>query len=104
MGDRARVLLRRNTLHGEVVVQTGDGTKTVLVQRGTVTAVDATSMTVASTDGYTLAWRFGDNLRVVQRRETIQPEQIAVGTEVGVAGARDGDDAVARLVVVPMGK
>lgn len=97
-----RVLLRRNTLHGEVVVQTKDGTKTVLVQRGEVTAIDDKTMTVKSTDGYTLTWTFGDPIRVVERRNTVQPKDIAVGTQVGVGGTKDGDTSTAKLIVVPM--
>ncbi|MGC4885812.1 hypothetical protein [Micromonospora sp. DT227] len=100
---RARVLLRKNRLHGEVVVQTKEnGTKTVAVQRGAVTAVDAKSMTVKSTDGFTMTWTFGEKLRVVERRATIQANEIKVGTTVGVAGAKEGDKGVARLVVVPL--
>ena len=99
---KARVLLRRNTLHGEAVVQTKDGTKTVAVQRGEVTAIDGDSMTVKSTDGFTMTWTFGDKLRVVERRTTIQSTDIKVGTTVGVAGAKDGDNGVARLIVVPV--
>ncbi|MCI4063254.1 hypothetical protein MRQ36_12000 [Micromonospora sp. R77] len=99
---RARVLLRKNTLHGEVVVQTKDGgTKTVAVQRGQVTAIDDKSMTVKSTDGFTMTWTFGDDLRVVERRSTIQSTDVKVGTTVGVAGAKEGSGGVARLVVVP---
>jgi hypothetical protein len=99
---RARVLLRKNTLHGEVVVQTKDGgTKTVAVQRGQVTAISATSMTVKSTDGFTMTWTFGDDLRVVERRSTIQSTDVKVGSTVGVAGAKEGSGGVARLVVIP---
>lgn len=62
---QARVLLRKNTLHGEAVVKTKDGgTQTVAVQRGEVTAIDGDSMTVKSTDGFTMTWTFGDDLRV----------------------------------------
>ncbi|GAB3053680.1 hypothetical protein [Micromonospora schwarzwaldensis] len=100
---RARVLLRKNRLHGEVVVQTKeDGTKTVAVQRGRVTAIDAKSMTVKSTDGFTMTWTFGEKLRVVERRATIRANEIKVGTTVGVAGAKEGENGVARLVVVPL--
>ncbi|MEH0822216.1 MULTISPECIES: hypothetical protein [Micromonospora] len=100
---RARVLLRRNTLHGEAVVKTRDGgTKTVAVQRGEVTAIDDRSMTVKSTDGFTVTWTFGEKLRVVERRTTIRSTDIKIGTTVGVAGAKDGDRSVARLVVVPL--
>ncbi len=96
-----RVLLRRNTLHGEVVVQTKDGTKTVLVQRGEVTAITDTTMTVKSTDGYRQTWTFGDPIHVIDRRTSVRSKDIAVGTQVGVAGTRDGDASTARLVVIP---
>jgi hypothetical protein len=105
-GDRphkrrlARVLLRRNVLHGEAVVQTKNGPKTVVVQRGEVTAIDDTTVTVKSADGFTLTWTFGDPIRVLERRESVQPDDISVGTRVGIAGAKDGDATVARLLVV----
>jgi PPE-repeat protein len=96
-----RVLLRRNILHGEAVVQTKDGTKTILVQRGQVTAIDDTTMTVKSSDGYTQTWTFGDPIRVFERRNTVQPKDVAVGTQVGVAGTKDGDTSTAKLIVIP---
>ncbi|MFC3503366.1 hypothetical protein ACFOOK_20665 [Micromonospora krabiensis] len=102
---KARVLLRKNTMHGEAVVQTRDGgSKTVVVQRGVVTAVDGDSVTVKSTDGFSLTWRFGDDLRVVERRTSVQPSEVKVGTTLGVAGAKDGDTATARLIVIPRQK
>ncbi|GIF49366.1 hypothetical protein DFJ67_2189 [Asanoa ferruginea] len=109
-GDRgkrlkARVLLRKNTLHGEAVVQTKDGTtQTVLVQRGQVTAVDSDSITVKSTDGFSLTWSFADDLRVVERRNSIEAKQLAVGAQVGVAGTKSGDGGSARLIVIPRDK
>ncbi|MBQ1060565.1 hypothetical protein [Micromonospora sp. C41] len=100
---RARVLLRRNTLHGEAVVRNRDGgTRTVAVQRGEVTAIDERSMTVKSTDGFTATWTFGDKLRVVERRTAIRSNDIKIGTTVAVAGAKDDGGNVARLVVVPI--
>ncbi|MBW4703813.1 MULTISPECIES: hypothetical protein [unclassified Micromonospora] len=99
---QARVQLGRNGLHGEAVVQTKDGTKTVVVQRGEVTAIDGDSVTVKSTDGFTLTWKLGEQLRVVERRTTIKANDVKVGTKVNVAGARDGDASVARLIVVPV--
>ncbi|GHJ11157.1 hypothetical protein TPA0907_55240 [Micromonospora humidisoli] len=99
---QARVQLGRNGLHGEAVVQTKDGTKTVVVQRGEVTAIDGDSATVKSTDGFTLTWKLGDQLRVVERRTTVKASDVKVGTKVNVAGAKDGDASVARLIVVPI--
>jgi hypothetical protein len=103
--DRPRLerrALRKNTLHGEVVVQTEEGTKTVLVQRGEVTAIDDNGITVKSTDGFSLSWSYGDKLRVIERRATVQADDLAVGDQVGVAGTKDGDAASARLIVIPL--
>ncbi|MFG1915032.1 hypothetical protein [Micromonospora sp. NPDC048898] len=101
---QARVQLRKNTLHGTAVVQTKEGTQTVAVQRGEVTAIDGDSMTVKSTDGFTMTWTFGDDLRVVERRATVQPSEVKVGATLGVAGTQDGDRGVARLILVPRAK
>lgn len=98
---RNRVFLRRHVLHGEAVVQTKEGNKNVAVQRGSVTAVTDTSVTVKSTDGYTQTWTFASQLIVLEHRTTIQPSAIKVGTEVGVAGPHDGSTYTAKLVVVP---
>lgn len=103
----ARVLLRRNTLHGEAVVKTKDGaTKHVVVQRGEITAITDTSVTVKSSDGFTMTWTIADNLRVIERRSTVQPSALAVGTQIGIAGAKDGERGiwVARLILVPRRK
>jgi hypothetical protein len=97
----ARVLLRSHMLHGEIVVRTVDGTRTVLVQRGEVTAISSTGLTVASTDGFTQTWTFGDPMRVIEARATITPRELEVGAPVGVAGARLDGEPTARLVVIP---
>jgi hypothetical protein len=98
-GWRKRALLRQNTLHGEVVVQTREGARTIVVQRGTVTAITETSVTVKSPDGFTLTWTFGDKLRVIEHRKKIETDAISTGDEIGVAGAREGDKTIARLLV-----
>lgn len=98
---KARVMLRKNVLHGEVVVQTKEGTRTVAVQRGEVTEISDSSVTVKSTDGYTATWKYAADLRVVRHSATVKPEEITAGTKVGIAGAKEGDGYVARLIVVP---
>ena len=95
-----RRFLKKNTLHGELTLQGRNGVKTVVVQRGTVTAVAGTTVTVKSTDGFTQSWTFGDRLRVVQNKQTVTPAAIKGGAEIGIAGAKDGDRNVARLVVI----
>jgi hypothetical protein len=95
--------LRKNTLHGEVTVQGKDGVKTITVQRGTVTAVDAQTVSVKSTDGFAQTWTFGDKLRVVQDRKAVERTALKTGAEIGLAGQKDGDRSVARLIVVKKG-
>jgi hypothetical protein len=95
-----RRYLRKNTLHGEVTLQTKDGVKTVVVQRGSVTAVTASSVTVKSADGFTLSWTFGDRLRVVQDKKAVQVSALKSGEQIGVAGAKNGSATDARLIAI----
>jgi len=101
---RLRFAFGRNLLHGEAVVQTDQGTRTVVVQRGTVTAINDTSITVKSADGFELTWTFGNPIHVIEHRAAIQPSAIAVGATVGVAGGKDGNTPIARLIVIPRAK
>lgn len=98
---RLRLAFGKHLEHGEAVVQTEDGTKPVVVQRGTVTAVNATSVTVKSADGFSLTWTIGNPIHVRQHRTAVQPSAIAVGAQVGVAGEKTGATTTARLVVIP---
>jgi len=93
-------MLGAHVEHGEVVVQTKDGDKTVDIQRGVVTAIDDKSVTVKSTDGFTLTWSFGNPLKVVERRTTVQPNAVKAGATVGVAGTKDGTTTTARLISI----
>jgi hypothetical protein len=95
-----RKYLRKNTLHGEVTVKGKDGVKTIVVQRGTVTAVTSTGVSVKSTDGFALTWKFGDKLRVVQDKKTVQTSALKTGAEIGIAGTKDGSADSARLIAV----
>jgi hypothetical protein len=96
-----RGLLRKNTLHGEVVVRTREGEdRTIVVQRGEVTAADDKGFTVESSDGYELTWTFGDPLRVAQNREKTERSAVKAGVQVGVGGVRDGSATTARLIIV----
>jgi len=96
-----RRALAKNVEHGEVVVQTRDGDKTIEVQRGTVTAIDATTVTVKSTDGFTQTWTFGKPIHVIEHRTSVQPSNVVVGTAMGVAGAKSGGTTTASLLVIP---
>jgi hypothetical protein len=96
-----RIALRRNVQHGEFTVQTKQGEKTVAVQRGTVVAVSATSVTVKCADGLVQTWALDDKLHVVKDKAKATPGAITVGAAVGVAGVKNGTGYLARLVLIP---
>jgi hypothetical protein len=95
-----RRALAKNVEHGEVVVKTKNGDKTIDVQRGTVTAIDSTTVTVKSSDGFTLTWTFGSPIHVIEHRSSVQPSNVAVGANVGVAGTKTGGKVTASLLVI----
>jgi hypothetical protein len=96
-----KLALRGKVEHGQVTVETKTGDKTIDVQRGTVTAITSTTMTVKCTDGFTLTWTISGPLKVIEARTQIQPSDLTTGELVGVAGIQDGANAVAKLVVIP---
>jgi hypothetical protein len=95
-----RKYLRKNTLHGEVTVQGKDGAKTIVVQRGSITAVSGTGLTVKSTDGYTLTWTLAAKATVVQDKKKAGTSALKTGEQVGVAGTKDGSADDARLIAI----
>jgi hypothetical protein len=97
---KLRKYLHKNTLHGEIAVQGKDGVKTIVVQRGAVTAVTSTGVTVKSTDGFTATWTFGDQLKIVQDRHAVAVSALKTGAEIGIAGTKDGSSDTARLIAV----
>jgi hypothetical protein len=101
---KLRRILGAHVEHGEVVVQTKQGDKTVDVQRGVVTAIDDKSVTVKSADGFTQTWVFGTPFRVVEHRSTVKAEAVKVGTKIGVAGIKNGSTVTANLLVIPLAK
>ncbi len=87
-------------LHGEIVVadDSGSGTTKLLVQEGSVTAVSGKTVTVKSSDGFTVAWTVNDTTRTGWPRRgqdaqqsTGDISQIAVGEDVDVVGTKTGD-------------
>jgi hypothetical protein len=99
-----RRALARNVEHGEVVVNTKDGDKTIDVQRGTVTAISSTTITVKSSDGFSQTWTFGSPIHVIEHRTTVQPSNVTTGETVGLAGTKSGSNLTATLMVIPNSK
>jgi hypothetical protein len=94
---RARWALRR-VEHGEFVVRTAEGHQTVHVQRGTISAVSATAMTVRSRDGFTETWTITGETKIRKERKPAQPSALKVGDWVRVFGPESGSGATARRI------
>ncbi len=88
----------RMALHGEFVVPgaEGNGTRTLLVQHGEVTAVTGDSITVKSTDGFTRTYSVAADALVNAQRDGL--EGIKVGATVHVLAEKTGDAARALRV------
>jgi hypothetical protein len=95
-----RRYLRKNTLHGEVTVQGKDGPRTIVVQRGTITAVTSTSVSVKSSDGFAETWTLAPKVRLVQDKKKVTASALKTGESIGVAGTKDGSTDTARLAVL----
>ena len=88
-GLRRGALGAMGALHGELVVpKPGGGYQTVAVQRGTVTAVSRTSITVKSADSFTASYTVTADTLVNAARDGIGT--VKAGDEVHVVAVVDG--------------
>ena len=94
-----RHALGRRVLHGVVTVQTKEGTKTIIMARGEVTALSGGAITVKSSDGVETSFAIDDATRFGFRNEPHPSAELKVGEDAFVAGEKSGDRAVARRVV-----
>jgi hypothetical protein len=92
-GGPGRGLGMRGAVHGEFVVPDGAGWRTVALQRGVVTAVSSTSLTVKSKDGYIRTYVLTAKTLVNAGRDGIST--VKNGEEVGVAATVKGGTATA---------
>lgn len=85
-------------IHGQFVVpKAGGGYQTVDVQRGSVTAVSTTSITVKSSDGFTKTYRVTSSTIVAAQREGIA--SVKSGQQVMVVATVSGSTATAVSVI-----
>jgi hypothetical protein len=85
-------------IHGELTVPDGNGGyRTMVIQRGTVTAVSSTSVTVKSDDGYTKTYEVDDNTLVNAGNEGIG--DVNKDDKVDVQGFMEGSTAHAARVM-----
>jgi hypothetical protein len=81
-------------VHGQFVVpRSGGGYQTIDTQRGAVTAVSATSITIRSADGFTKAYQVTSSTNVDAQRDGIG--SVKTGHQVVVAATVSGSTATA---------
>ena len=101
--SKARAGLRhalwRRTLHGEVTVRTKDGTKTIVMARGEVTALTNDAITVKSSDGVETSFKLDGDTRFGFRDEPAPSAELKVGDDAFVTGEKSGDSTTAKRVV-----
>jgi transcription elongation factor len=95
---RARAL---RGVHGEATVKRKDGFHLATWQRGKVTAVSATGVTVRSDDGVSWTWTSDGKTHVRKNGEKSSLKGLAGGDQVLVAGERSGGTRTARVIRVP---
>ncbi len=76
--------------HGEFTVHTKTGDKTLDTQRGVVTAVNAGSVTVKSTDGFTATYTLTPTTKVHKGKQTATTTQITTNDRVRVLATKTG--------------
>jgi hypothetical protein len=84
-------------VHGQIVIpKQGGGYQTVDIQQGTVTAVNATSVTVKSADGFTKTYTVTSSTVVDAQRSGIG--SVKAGHKVAVTATQSGNVATARRI------
>jgi hypothetical protein len=104
-GARRHPALRRflanRVEHGELTVKGKDGKPVVVdVQRGQVTAVSATSITLKSEDGFTASYTVDSDTRVRVGGTRKAIGDVKVGNTAGLMAKKENGTPTAYLVVV----
>jgi len=94
-----RHALGRRILHGEVTLQTKEGTRTVVLAYGTVTALSKDAITVKSSDGVETSFKLDGDTRFGFRNEPAPSAELKVGEDAFVTGEKSGGTVTARRVV-----
>jgi hypothetical protein len=85
-------------MHGELVVETEDGTQTVLVQKGTVDSVGEGGLTVTSEDGFTVDWTTDESTRVHRNGDEATLSALTPGEKVWLRGPKTDSGTMATVI------
>jgi hypothetical protein len=84
--------------HGQVTVRTKTGTEVVDLQRGQVTAVSPTSITVKSADGFTGTYVVDSTTKVSKTGQSSAIGNVANGDNVVIAATHTGNTDTAKRI------
>jgi hypothetical protein len=87
-----------NLLHGQFVVQSAGGTRTELVQSGAVTANSGSTVTVKSSDGFSVVWTVDSTTVLRSGRNTVPVQDLTVGADVTAIGSPTGSGGTATSI------
>ena len=94
----------KHLVHAVVTVEGEDGDLyTIQLDRGTVTVVDADSLTVSEAGGSSVTVALNSETRVREGRERSNLDAVDVGDEVFVQSRIDGGTLAKRIVIIPAG-
>lgn len=96
-GKQGKRDLARRALHGEVTLG-GKKSRVVAFQRGAVTKISATSVTVKSTDGFTASYALAGDTKLRKAKQEVALSEIVVGDRVRVVARKDGSAITAQRV------
>jgi hypothetical protein len=84
--------------HGQVTVRTKTGTEVIDVQRGLVTAVSPTSITVKSKDGFSATYVVNSATKVSKTGKQSAIGSVASGDNVAIAAIHSGNTDTAKRI------
>jgi hypothetical protein len=90
--------LQNRALHGEATVGGATKQRVVSFQRGAVTKVSETSVTVKSVDGFTATYTVDAKTKVRKDKALVTIDDVKAADRVRVVATKDGADAVARTI------
>ena len=94
---KAKRDLAQRALHGEVTLG-GKNPRVVDFQRGTVSAVSVSSITVKSTDGFSATYVVDAKTKVHHAKEQEAISDVKNGDKVRVVGVKDGGTITAKRI------
>ncbi len=93
----------RHMLHGEFVTKEKAGYVTMDAQRGSVTAVSPTSVSLKSTDGFTATYAVGTGAKIRKNGAAATVAEVKVGDVATVVAVQSGGTVTVKGLVIGKG-